>query len=609
MDGMPLPGRKEIDVPDSLLRRSFLLAVLCLLLPTLAAAQVTMTLEEFQQLRSRGLEPLPTVSPPPAPWALESADFAIEAGAGSARLRTTLSLSVFAADWQKVPLGNLGSITDLQPTPGLEARIEGGQVPSLLVRGEGRFTLRIDSVRPLDKDATATRPTSIFQFSPPPAALLRGTLAAPAEVEEVTLAHGGMLTPAGPRKWSFLAGFEPGSALVFGLLGRQVIPERALLPLRYETRILTETVLSRTQLQVSAQVDLTVAQGRLEELWLDLPPGLEVVATEGGPLAGFKAEGGKLHVLPLAPVQDRLRFTVKLRGKSLSAGAAFASPLLSPQGSRRTLQLVSAQLRGDGLLDLVEPGSARAATERDTADFVLAGQARVFALTDPSRPPRFEAVWAEGTEVLAAQIDRLLVDVAVGGSGRAAYQLWAEVRNRGTLSLEVMLPPGFELIAADRDGEMVLPGKSSRGGFEFPLFAGEETQVVHLSGLLPLALPAGKGGDLSLLLPALSAPAARVEARLLLPATYTAALADSSRYQQVGPPPGAPARLERRADLLKSNTIAQQIWSSFAPREQGGFFSLPQGFSLLQAGWSALSSSPAPMLVRLTRKAEVSPWF
>ncbi len=36
--------------------------------------------------------------------------------------------------------------------------------------------------------------------------------------------------------------------------------------------------------------------------------------------------------------------------------------------------------------------------------------------------------------------------------------------------------------------------------------------------------------------------------------------------------------------MLKSNVIAQQIYSSFAPREDGGFFSQPAGFNLLAGG-------------------------
>jgi len=579
------------------------LALVCL--PATLLAQVTMSLEDYNQLRGRTQAGAVEEPPPPAPWALESADFDITTGQDSARLRTTLRLTLYAEGWQKLPLGNLGSITDLEPPQGLEARVESGSTPQLLLRGKGRFTVHIDSVRPLEKDATSTRPTSYFTFDPPPAALLRGTLSLPAEVEEAELKQGGVLAPLGNQKWFFLAGFEPSTPLTFKILGRRILPERALLPLKFDARVFTATTLTRTQLQVEAQIEVQVAQGRLEELWLELPPDLEVAGAEGGPLAGWKMEGGRLHISPLAPVEDSLRFSLKLRGKNTPA---FAATLILPQGSRRTLHLAAAELRGDGLLDLVDPGSARASTDQERA-WLGATKTLIYSIADAKRPPRFEAVWAEGTEVLAAQIDRLLVDVAVGSGGRAGYQLWAEVRNRGTLSLELVLPPGFELIAAERDGEPVLPGRQSSGTLEVPLYSGEEKQVVHVAGLLPLALPTGKSGDLSLLLPALSAPAARVEVRLLLPPQITATLADTTRSSAVQPPPQTAASGARRAEVLKNNVIAQQLWSGFAPQEAGDFFARPAGFSEVQAGWSALSSTPAPIALHLARKTESSPWF
>ena len=79
-------------------------------------------------------------------------------------------------------------------------------------------------------------------------------------------------------------------------------------------------------------------------------------------------------------------------------------------------------------------------------------------MADAARPPLWEAAWAERTEVLAAQVDRLLVDVAMGEAGKASYQLWAEVRNRGAQQLTLTLPAGFELAVGHRDGVTVVPG-------------------------------------------------------------------------------------------------------------------------------------------------------
>jgi hypothetical protein len=57
---------------------------------------------------------------------------------------------------------------------------------------------------------------------------------------------------------------------------------------------------------------------------------------------------------------------------------------------------------------------------------------------------------------LPAQVDRLLIDAVVGDDGRAAYQVWAEVRSSGAARLTVDVA-GAELIAARRGGTPTLP--------------------------------------------------------------------------------------------------------------------------------------------------------
>src|SRR6185312_9794643 len=97
-----------------------------------------------------------------------------------------------------------------------------------------------------------------------------------------------------------------------------------------------------------------------------------------------------------------------------------------------------------------------------------------------------------------------------------SYQLWAEVRNRGAQQLTFAMPAGFELASARRDVAAVTPGTAARGGLSVPLLTAETAQVVHVSGLLRLALPRDDG-KLEVPLPSLSAPAARVEMRVILP--------------------------------------------------------------------------------------------
>jgi hypothetical protein len=185
--------------------------------------------------------------------------------------------------------------------------------------------------------------------------------------------------------------------------------------------------------------------------------------------------------------------------------------------------------------------------------------------------------------------------------------MWAEVRNRGAQQLGVSLPAGFELMSAGRDGVPVAVGRmTASGGFAVPLQTGEAAQVVHLAGLLPLALPSGSA-DFQVPLPALSAPAARVEVRLILPDERPATLIDPSRNGGVRPPPGTAVRRDAAVNAIAKQVLANT--RATAAVGGTGFFLLPPGFAEVDAGWNALSAAPLPLGIRLKTEKESSPWF
>ncbi|HEX5715776.1 MAG TPA: hypothetical protein VF179_06435 [Thermoanaerobaculia bacterium] len=585
------------------------LCVTCIFFALAAGAQVTMPLAEYEALRGRAnpdAEPNPK---PPAPFAFETADLVISMDGESARIVQTLGLTLFADGWQKVPLGEAGSFIAAK-FGGLDGRVNVAEDGwSLQVQGRGRHQVILESVVPVRRDETSTRPTWQLGLHLPPAAVVRGRIEVPDTVEmmveEVEL-EGAGLVQRGEGSWSFVAAPTP-EPVGFTLRGRRTLPERAQLPLRFETTSATAAVLSRTRLEVHGWIEARVAQGRLPELRVPLPTGFEVVSVQG-PIAGWNVAGGRLVVTPLEPVESSLAIRIGLSAQPVQE---FVSPLLVPADSHRTLLLTKAALRGDGLLELTDPGAVRAPAESETtglSEDVRGAPGGLVAVLDPARPPRWRAEWADRTEVLAAQVDRLLVDVLVGESGRAAYQLWAEVRNRGAQQLVVTPPPGFELVAGHRDGEPVSPGAAG-AGLAVPLSSGEGSQVIHLAGLLPVQLPKGKG-DLSLPLPALSAPAARVEVRLVLPGGREYELAEASRAGSIGTPPGHAARSERRVQILNSNMIAKQVLSlPDMKAASSSLFPMPPGFCQLQAVWSALSPTPGPLAVRIENDKENLEWF
>ncbi len=572
-----------------------------------SAQQVKMPLSDYNQLRARANPDREADPPPPAPFAFESADLAVAAGPESARIVQTLDLSLFAEGWQTIPLGEAGSFIAAQ-FGDLEGRVNVDNSGwSLQVRGRGRHRVILESVVPVRRDETATRPTWQIGLRLPPAAVVRGRIEAPATVEEVEIDGAGLIRREAAA-WTFVAAPTP-EPVGFTLRGRRTLPERAQLPLRFEATTATAAVLSRTRFQVFGWIEARVGQGRLSELRVPLPAGFEVVGVQGA-IAGWKVDAGRLVVTPLEPVEGSLSVQMEL---SAPPTDDFASPLLVPAQSHRTILLTKAALRGDGLLELADPGAVRGSSETESAGLpadVRGAPGGLVAVLDPARPPRWHAEWAEGTQVLAAQVDRLLVDVVVGESGRAAYQVWAEVRNRGSQQLVVTLPAGFELVAGYRDGEPVSPGVSG-AGLAVPLSSGEGAQVVHLAGLMPFQIPAAKG-DLSLPLPALSAPAARVEVRLILPGGRSYTLADASRAGSVQGPPGQAERAARRDAVMSANVIAKQVLDlpgAAIRAGASGFFPRPSGFLQLEAVWSALSATPGPLTVRVQSDKEASKWF
>ncbi len=606
--------------------------VLLLLAAPLLPQQVTLPLGRYDELRARA-NPAPVPStPPPAPFALEADELQIAAGPSAARVVQTLTLTLYAAGWQSVPLGASGSFVAAR-LGSLEGRVvTAADGASLVVRGSGRHRVELESVLPVARDETATLPTWKLALRPPAAAVVRGSLRAPAGIEvlEVDGAPAGAGGAGGPGiverqadgSWELVA--APGVPLGLTLRGRAASPARVALPLRFEASAATATVVSRTETQVRSWIEARVAQGSLERLTVPLPPGLTLVGVSG-PVAGWKVEDGRLVITPLAPVETAITIEIDLTGAPTNG---FASPVLAPDGSARTQVFIRDALRGDGILDLAAPGAARAADEAEAARLPAGfreAPGRLFALPDPRRPPRWAIAWAERTEVLASEVDRLRVDILVGESGRASYQLWAEVRNRGAEQLAFRFPAGFELVAALRDGVAIAPGVPAApappagGGaapaadraLAVPLAATDRTQVVFLQGVLPLALPEGRG-DLALPLPALSAPAARIEVRALLPGGRTYTLADAARASVVASPPSL-AAVVPGADAGAAapgafGGLARQVQAAATPATAEPL-ARPAGFAEVDAVWSALSSSAAPLIVHVQSGKERPSWF
>jgi len=574
------------------------------------AQEVTLPLAEYDGLRARANPAADPVAAPPAPFALELAEIGIKVAPESARVTQTLRFTLYDDEWRTLPLGEAGSMisADFGGGEGRVETVEKGW--ALQVRGRGRHEVKLESVLPVTRDEAATRPTWRFALRAPAAAVVRGRLEMHPGVEDVETEGSAVVDRNTDGSWRFA--MPAGVAARWTLSGRAVVPRRAQLPLRFEATSATASTLTQTRFRVLGWVQVRVAQGRLEELRIPIPAGLKVAGVQGPVEPDWRLDGETLVLKPLAPVEDSLAVEVNLTGEPRDK---LTTPLLIPEGSARTALFAKAYLQGDGILSLADRGAARVPDDREAAGFpesLKSAEGRLFAVTDAARPPTWEAAWSERTEMLAAQIDRLVVDVAAGEAGRASYQLWAEVRNRGAQQLSFTLPPGFELVEARRDGAPVIPGVpgvpgasgTSSGALAVPLLTQEAPQVVYLLGVFALPLPPGEG-TFEVPLPALSAPAGKVEVRVILPGGRSYELTDASRAGSVAPPPRIAAR-------QAANAMAQQVaWSprSGPPLAGAELFPCPPGFVGISAAWSALSANPSALSLRAKNEKEKVQWF
>ncbi|MCP3960207.1 MAG: hypothetical protein GY719_20375 [bacterium] len=562
-------------------------------LSPLAAQEVTLPLARYDELRALA-EPEPEPEPePPALVAFEEAALTISVGETSARITQNLTVALYGDDWHRAALGKAGTFIDAD-LGGAEGRLNGG---SIEIRGAGRHRIRLDSVVPVELDETTTRPTWRLKLGLPAAAMVHGVIEAPPGVEDVE-AEGAIVTEANGR-WSFVA--RPGGEIALSLRGTAAIPERAGLPLRFEASSASLLEVARSRRRCRAWLEIRVAQGSLERVEAAVPEGYEVLAVDGA-IAGWDVEDDRLIVTPLAAVTDSLDLDIQLVA---AEATEFASPLLLPEGAATTRAATRVLLSGDGLLDLVDTGDGRQPDSRRRAELpapLRSGEGLTLVLPAGGSPPRWQVSWSESTEVLAAQIDRLLIDAVVGEAGETAYQLWAEVRNRGAARLTFELPAAAEMIAGSRDGHRLVPGRDGNA-WTVPLAVHGERQVIYLASVVPLDMPSEEG-RFELPLPGLSAPASRLEVRVALPGERRYELTERGRRGVVGEPPATPNA--GKAGRLAKALGGAANGSAGAAAE---LFPRPPGFSLIEASWSALSTNPTALEIRVSKDSDKRGWF
>jgi hypothetical protein len=139
-----------------------------------------------------------------------------------------------------------------------------------------------------------------------------------------------------------------------------------------------------------------------------------------------------------------------------------------------------------------------------------------------------------------------------------------------------------------------------------PLSSSSSTEVLFVEGLVELDVPQGSGA-LTVPLPRLSAPAARVEVRLELPPGRRYELEDRSRLGGVGEKPVVVSDRSSAADRLTE-------WLRTGPvgedgRQLDDLAEIPRNCVRIDASWSALTTSPDPLRLKVEGDRVAREWF
>ena len=209
--------------------------------------------------------------------------------------------------------------------------------------------------------------------------------------------------------------------------------------------------------------------------------------------------------------------------------------------------------------------------------------------------------------MLAAQVDRLLVDVAVGESGRASYQLWArgpEPRRAATRAHPAgRLRAGGRVSRRRPGGAWALRRRSAVGS---AADSGSRAGGPPGRGRPPRA---AQGGRLAHRCRCRRSPPLwpRVEVRVIVPGGRSYELVEKARAGQVSAPPGTVARKPVTglggAGQLPDELLPSGPGGSLGPPENAlAFFHVPPASPSSRLPGAPSSATPAPLSPSVSRR-------
>ena len=523
-----------------------LLGTLVLSIASQAAAQppvrpvdqprsVTMTLAEYNRMLDLAARaPAPPVAAPVAA-VVSSADLKVTVDRESAKGVFTLAGQVLQSGISRVPLISGATLVDAtaggRPVP----LVADGQTLHALINGPAPFAVMLEWGSPL-----VFRPgRGSFILPVPQAGAARATIDLPGEQADVRLSAG-LITrrSVANGRTTIEATLDPGAATEVWWSMRDSAPVAAAKDVRALAEIMTLISLDEADARMVALIDVSVTQGELRTLTINLPRGYELQSVSGNTLEEFQPLEHEVVLTVGNPAARSHQFLLNLERSHQGGTFNFDTGLVSLKEVQRergeiaiegvgTMDLTAAEQAGVHRIDVRELNTSLQALARLPVLSAFRYQRAI-----GSEPPsmQFGVKRFNDAGVLAAAADKATATTLITSEGRALTEVQLLMRNRSQPFLKVELPQGATIVSVDLAGRSAKPATGA-DGTRIPLMrAGLDSSRPYTVSFVYVhaGTPFLKKGDIDMALPKMDVPIGVVEWELFVPEQYSAKAIDGN---------------------------------------------------------------------------------
>ncbi|HUQ89119.1 MAG TPA: carboxypeptidase-like regulatory domain-containing protein [Vicinamibacterales bacterium] len=496
---------------------------------------VTMTLAEYNRLLDLAARAPAAPIAAPVAAVVSTADLKITVDRESARGVFSLAGQVLQNGISRVPLIAGTTLVDATAAGRPVPLVADGQTLNALIAGPAPFALTLEWGGPL-----VFRPgRGSFIVPVPQAGAARATIELPGEQADVRLSAGLITRRAVTNGRTIIeATLDPGASTEVWWSMRDSAPVAAAKDVRALAEIMTLITLDEADVRMVALIDVSVTQGELRTLTINVPNGYELQSVSGNTLEEFAPLEHEVVLTVGNPAARSHQFLVNLERSHQGGTFSFDTGLVSLKEVQRERGEIA--IEGVGTMDLTaaeQPGVHRMdVRELNTSVQALARlpilSAFRYQRAIGSEPPamQFGVKRFNDAGVLAAAADKATATTLITSEGRALTEVRLLMRNRSQPFLKVELPQGATIVSVDLAGRSAKPATGA-DGTRIPLMrSGLDSSRPYTVSFVYVhaGTPFLKKGDIDMALPKMDVPIGVVEWELFVPEQYNAKAIDGN---------------------------------------------------------------------------------